>query len=164
MALSDFDRRLIAATQAGLPLVPRPYDAVGEMLGVTFAHGGSGFALSRGAWERSFGAGGDLVARYADFVEASSFGDYALGKVLNDYGVQLGDDETNDRTEGGAWGFNGLPHWKIEFSAENWCKPVLSWHHVHSRDVAMYYELERSWDFEKVCSPFPPLFSPFLVF
>ena len=32
--LSDFDRALIAATQAGLPLVPRPYEAVGAMLGV----------------------------------------------------------------------------------------------------------------------------------
>ena len=28
MALDAFDRALIAATQAGLPLVPRPYDAV----------------------------------------------------------------------------------------------------------------------------------------
>ncbi len=35
MALSDFDRALIAATQAGLPLVPRPYEAVGAMLGVS---------------------------------------------------------------------------------------------------------------------------------
>lgn len=35
MALSDFDRRLIAATQSGLPLVPRPYEAVGAMLGVS---------------------------------------------------------------------------------------------------------------------------------
>ncbi len=32
--LSDFDRRLIEATQAGLPLVERPYDAVGAKLGV----------------------------------------------------------------------------------------------------------------------------------
>src|SRR3990167_3741368 len=32
MALDDFDRQLIAATQGGLPLVPRPYDAVGERL------------------------------------------------------------------------------------------------------------------------------------
>ena len=32
--LSTFDRALIAATQAGLPLVPRPYDAVGAALGV----------------------------------------------------------------------------------------------------------------------------------
>ena len=35
MALDDFDRQLIAATQGGLPLVPRPYDAVGELLGVS---------------------------------------------------------------------------------------------------------------------------------
>ena len=35
MALTDFDRELIAATQTGLPLVPRPYEAVGAMLGVS---------------------------------------------------------------------------------------------------------------------------------
>ena len=35
MGLSEFDRRLIAATQSGLPLVPRPYEAVGAMLGVS---------------------------------------------------------------------------------------------------------------------------------
>ena len=35
MALDDFDRQLIAATQGGLPLVPRPYDAVAERLGVS---------------------------------------------------------------------------------------------------------------------------------
>ena len=35
MALDDFDRQLIAATQGGLPLVPRPYDAVGDRLGVS---------------------------------------------------------------------------------------------------------------------------------
>lgn len=35
MSLSDFDRRLIAATQSGLPLVPRPYEAVGAMLGIS---------------------------------------------------------------------------------------------------------------------------------
>jgi DNA-binding Lrp family transcriptional regulator len=35
MALTEFDRSLIAATQSGLPLVPRPYEAVGAMLGVS---------------------------------------------------------------------------------------------------------------------------------
>ena len=35
MQLNDFDRRLVAATQSGLPLVPRPYEAVGAMLGVS---------------------------------------------------------------------------------------------------------------------------------
>jgi DNA-binding Lrp family transcriptional regulator len=35
MALNEFDRELIAATQTGLPLVARPYEAVGAMLGVS---------------------------------------------------------------------------------------------------------------------------------
>ena len=34
---SDFDLQLIAATQAGLPLVPRPYDALAQRLGVDAA-------------------------------------------------------------------------------------------------------------------------------
>lgn len=119
---------------------------LGEKLGTTFAHGGSGFALSRGAWEQSFGraAGGGLVEKYQSFVDEACCGDYALGKVLNDYGVRFGE---NGGDEAWSWGFNGLPHWKVEFSPDNWCKPVLSWHHAHSRDIARYHELERSWDF-----------------
>lgn len=33
-ALAEFDRRLVLATQGGLPLVPRPYAALAETLGV----------------------------------------------------------------------------------------------------------------------------------
>ena len=33
--LDDLDRRIIAATQTGLPLVPHPYHALAETLGVT---------------------------------------------------------------------------------------------------------------------------------
>ena len=35
MPIDDIDRRIIAATQAGLPLVPRPYHAVADELGLT---------------------------------------------------------------------------------------------------------------------------------
>jgi siroheme decarboxylase len=35
MALDEFDRALIGATQSGLPLVARPFEAVGAMLGVS---------------------------------------------------------------------------------------------------------------------------------
>ena len=34
-ALDPVDRQLIAATQSGLPLVPRPYEAVGAMVGIS---------------------------------------------------------------------------------------------------------------------------------
>lgn len=117
---------------------------LGEKLGTTFAHGGSGFALSRAAWEQSFGRGSDLVQKYQSFVDDACCGDYALGKVLNDYGVKFGENNGDERW---SWGFNGLPHWKIEFSQDNWCKPVLTWHHAHNRDIARYHALEKSWDF-----------------
>jgi len=35
MALDELDRQLIRATQSGLPLVPRPYEAIGATLGTT---------------------------------------------------------------------------------------------------------------------------------
>jgi len=35
VALSDLDRGLIAAAQSGLPLVPRPYEALGAALGIS---------------------------------------------------------------------------------------------------------------------------------
>ncbi|WP_066254840.1 siroheme decarboxylase subunit beta [Hydrogenophaga flava] len=34
MSLDELDRRIIRATQSGLPLVPRPYEAVGASLGI----------------------------------------------------------------------------------------------------------------------------------
>lgn len=34
---SEMDRRLVLATQGGLPLVPRPYDHLGEQLGIPAA-------------------------------------------------------------------------------------------------------------------------------
>lgn len=37
MKLAPFDRALVAATQAGLPFVSRPYDAIGARLGVSGA-------------------------------------------------------------------------------------------------------------------------------
>jgi DNA-binding Lrp family transcriptional regulator len=37
MTLDELDRRLILACQAGLPLAPRPYDALGECVGLTGA-------------------------------------------------------------------------------------------------------------------------------
>jgi siroheme decarboxylase len=37
MVLDDIDRRLVIATQAGLPLVPQPYAVLGEQLGIPAA-------------------------------------------------------------------------------------------------------------------------------
>lgn len=54
MVVEDIDRRLLAAIQDGLPLVPRPYTAVGERLGLSEAEviARLGALLDRGVVKR----------------------------------------------------------------------------------------------------------------
>lgn len=112
-----------------------------------FAHGGSGIALSRGAWENSFGKDSRIVQKFEKFTEEHGCGDHILGHALKEYGVQFGETTDDDRFR---YGFNGEPHWSAWYERHNWCKPVYSWHHIHGKDVARYYEIEQTWDFEKV--------------
>lgn len=112
-----------------------------------FAHGGSGFALSRGAWEKSFGKDPRIVERFEKFTEAHGCGDHILGHVLKEYGVQFGETTDDSRFR---YGFNPEAHWSTWYEPANWCKPVYSWHHTHGKDVARFYNLEQEWDFEKV--------------
>lgn len=111
---------------------------------VVFAHGGAGFAISRGAWEESFGKKPNMSEDYHQYTADHCCGDQVLAKALTDNGVSFGE---NGGDEKFTWGFNPLVHWTFPFSKHNWCSPLLSWHKVHNRDVAQYYEFEKSWDF-----------------
>ncbi|CAG9992225.1 unnamed protein product [Clonostachys byssicola] len=113
---------------------------------VVFAQGGAGFALSRGAWEASFGKNPNMAETFYNYTAERCCGDQVLGYALNQYGVKFGE---NDGEELFTWGFNPLVHWAFSFSRSNWCYPLMSWHKTHSRDVAQYYELEKRWDFSK---------------
>ncbi|GES58186.1 hypothetical protein ATEIFO6365_0004033700 [Aspergillus terreus] len=114
--------------------------------GIYFAHGGSGFALSRGAWMKSFGQDPDILEKFESYTVQHSFGDHILGHVLHEYGVEFGETHGDSRF---TYGFNPEAHWSTWYEPANWCKPVYSWHHTHGRDVARFYNLEQSWDFEK---------------
>jgi DNA-binding Lrp family transcriptional regulator len=83
LPLTDFDRQLIAATQAGLPLVPRPYDSVAALLGVTGAQ-------VRGRLAELLAAG--VVRRIAAVPNH-----YRLGYVANGMSVWDVDDARVDR-------------------------------------------------------------------
>ncbi len=114
---------------------------------VVFAHGGAGFALSRGAWDNSFGRNMHMAEEFEEYTADHCCGDQVLGRALNEYGVKFGE---NGGDEKFTWGFNPNVHWNFGFSRWNWCSPLMSWHKTHARDIARYYDLERSWDFE-VC-------------
>ena len=117
---------------------------------VVFAHGGAGFALSRGAWEQSFGRNPNMAEDFNQYTADHCCGDQVLGLALNKYGVRFGEENGNEKF---TWGFNPVVHWNFGFSRWNWCEPLLSWHKVHNRDVARYFELEKSWNFT-VCTTF----------
>ncbi len=109
-----------------------------------FAHGGAGFALSRGAWEKTFGRNPTIPEDYEGYTAEHCCGDQVLGHALNKYGVRFGE---NGGDEKFTWGFNPIVHWRFGFSRWNWCSRLMSWHKVHSRDVAEYFAFERAWDF-----------------
>lgn len=110
---------------------------------VVFAQGGAGFALSRGAWEKSFGQNTNMTEEYEQYTAEHCCGDQVLGHALNKYGVKLGE---NGGDEVFRYGFNPLVHWAFTFERWNWCSPLYSWHKVHAKDVARYYEFEKGWD------------------
>ncbi|KAK4185177.1 family 31 putative glycosyltransferase [Podospora australis] len=110
---------------------------------IIFAHGGAGFAVSRGAWEKSFGQNANLAKEYEQYTADHCCGDQVLGHALNKYGVKFGE---NNGDEKFTWGFNPVVHWRFGFEKWNFCSPLLSWHKVHNRDVARYYDLEKYWN------------------
>lgn len=111
--LDPVDRRLIAATQAGLPLVARPYEAVAEQMGIPAAEVMQRLArlLERGAIRR--------IAAIPNH--------YALGYRANGMSVwDVADDVVDDLgRKVGALGFvshcytrpRHLPHWPYNLFA-----------------------------------------------
>ncbi|RAL12440.1 uncharacterized protein BO97DRAFT_451684 [Aspergillus homomorphus CBS 101889] len=134
---------LIAHLDRFDPQKPWYLGSVAWIHGDYFAHGGSGFAISRKAWEMAFGGKGDVEQKYGDFTAQHGCGDHILGHVLKESGVGFG--EHPDAESRFSYGFNPEAHWTSWYEQENWCKPVFSWHHTHNRDVARLYDLETRW-------------------
>lgn len=89
MSLAEFDRNLIAATQSGLPLVPRPYEAVGAMLGISGAAVRERFAqLLASGLVRRIGAVPNHY-RLGYFANGMTVWDVADDRV-DELGVQVG--------------------------------------------------------------------------
>ena len=94
--LADFDRRLIAATQSGLPLVPRPYEAVGATLGV-------GGAVVRERFAQWLDSG--LIRRIGAVPNH-----YKLGYVANGMTVWDVDDDRVDELGACVGALSGVSH------------------------------------------------------
>ena len=113
--------------------------AQAQILDVVFAHGGSGFALSRPALE---GAVRYYVERKEELERSTAIqwaGDCILGSVMRDSGTPLT----------WAWpiwqgGGVGEAVWgELEFGKRLWCFPAVSWHHLGPDAVQDMWEFEQ---------------------
>jgi siroheme decarboxylase len=120
VALDEFDRALIGATQSGLPLVPRPYEAVGAMLGV------SGEAVC----ER-FGQmlAGGLIRRIGAVPNH-----YRLGFVANGMTVWDVDDAQVDALGARVGAVPGVSHCYRRAREPGWPYNLFAMLHGRSRD------------------------------
>ena len=94
--LDEPDRRLIAATQSGLPLVPRPYEAIGATLGIS----GEAVRERFAQWLRS-----GLIRRIGAVPNH-----YRLGYVANGMTVWDVDDERVDELGVCVGALQGVSH------------------------------------------------------
>ncbi|MFD1709495.1 Lrp/AsnC family transcriptional regulator [Ottowia flava] len=122
--MSDDDRALIAATQAGLPLVARPYDSVAALLGTT------------GAAVRQRLA--DLLAAGVVRRVAAVPNHYRLGYVANGMSVWDVDDAEVDRLGELLGSQPAVSHcYRRPRKAGVWRYNLFAMLHGHSRDEVL---------------------------
>lgn len=106
-----------------------------------YAHGGSGYVLSRGAvdkimaYGRMFGENKHFPGThfFGHDVKKECCGDAALGKVLKKSGVSL---------RGYRPMFNGEKHSSVPFNDEHWCDAIITMHHLGDED----FDDVRKWE------------------
>lgn len=104
-----------------------------------FAHGGSGIVLSYGLVKASFGKDADFEHSHDSLIQASAFGDALLSKSLYDTpGVNL-----KELSPEGEERFNSDPPRVLKFVKVNWCKPILTFHHITPTDATHLYDFQR---------------------
>ncbi|EAW07576.1 uncharacterized protein ACLA_022900 [Aspergillus clavatus NRRL 1] len=108
---------------------------------VVFAHGGSGFVLSRPAMEKVLG---EYVARKSEWEEYTDkhwAGDCVLGKALADSGVKL------------SWSWPMLQgdtpgefdYFGKGYGKRSWCVPAVAWHHMTPEEIREMWVFDRRW-------------------
>ncbi|KAI1172827.1 glycosyltransferase family 31 protein [Nemania sp. FL0916] len=108
---------------------------------VLFAHGGSGFALSRPAVEKVSKHWSDKKTEIEQATLKGWAGDMILGKALSDVGVDM---------------FWAYPHmqgdsltalnWAVEkLERQTWCYAAATFHHMSADEITTLWQFEQTW-------------------
>lgn len=108
---------------------------------VQFAHGGSGILMSRATLYDFAVTHNGTAASWDKPMHDECCGDYVIGKILKDNGIELK----------GSWPtINGENPSTIPFANKQWCEPVVTMHHVQPNHMSHIAEFERSRKDQKV--------------
>lgn len=110
---------------------------------VQFAHGGSVVIISRGAMLRSFGRDSQYFRKYEKKTIKTCCGDLMVAHALYDSGVKIAIGE--NQYPYAKWKFQGEPNWLVYGNKDNWCAPIMSFHHVSMQNIQDIWEFEQDW-------------------
>jgi hypothetical protein len=122
------------------PLEPRYIGSVMAIGGQSFAHGGGGIIISNAAARKFLAYYSSHREEVEKFVADQWAGDFALGKVMADAGVQVKD----------SWPLQQIHSASgINYARENrgriWCAPVLTYHHMGADEIIGLRHFEKEW-------------------
>jgi hypothetical protein len=101
-----------------------------------FAHGGSGYALSRGALKSLVGEDAKKIARDFDAdVRNICCGDVELGKSLHEKQIDIIDAHPM---------INGDKANNYRLGSRLWCKPLITMHHIQAEEMNDLWQFERN--------------------
>lgn len=110
-----------------------------------FAHGGSGYVLSRGMMQASWARNPHLEDEYDDVVRDNCCGDFVLSEVFRDIESKPNSTLQYDSPNIDCGGrFQGAPPNDILFDWWNSCQPIFTFHHITAEDSHALYHFERS--------------------
>ena len=105
---------------------------------IIFAHGGSGFALSRSALEKVVLSFSSSQKEWEAFTDRYIAGDHILGAALTKAGVRL-------RPSSPSWQGEPVSHFDFQSDKGAWCQTAVSYHHESPSEIEDLWNFEQTW-------------------
>lgn len=120
---------------------PQYYGAVTNVGNTRFAHGGTGYLVSRPALKIMVDRAPKKMAEWEDWTSHVCCGDAMFAGVL-------GTEPTHAYPL-----FNGGAPRSADYDSGHWCKAILTFHHLTPREVEELWRWEQQMLMKKVCQP-----------
>lgn len=105
-------------------------------LDIGFAHGGSGYAISKAAMKLFVKGYAEHGSRWEDYTRDTCCGDHALAKAFMDLNIHV---------THAAPPFEGCPLRLADFYWARWCSPSITFHHLSSSDIDVFWHFNQRW-------------------